>query len=170
MEGHSEEARDYRRREREAYAAFAGNRYHIDQQHGKLITDIAVAAQGDAQVREAVEAKLPQLEEHGWKIAAPTRRIWSGERDWNSLAEGLDKQVALLILRVLETIAQPAGESTPPAPEEVFAALPPAIREALVQGDEAAFERALEALSPEEQQTVLAAIQYLQEQAGEESL
>jgi hypothetical protein len=47
--------------------------------------------------------------------------------------------------------------------------LPTAIREALVQGDEAAFEQALEALSPEEQQTVLAALQYLQSQVEEES-
>ena len=166
LEGHAEEARNYRRRERETYAAFAGNRYHIDQQHGQLIAAIAAAAQGDAQAREAVEAELPQLEEDGWKIAAATRRIWSGERDWHSLVEGLDRQDALLILRVLETIAQPAGESAPPAPEEVFAALPAAIREALVQGDEAAFERALEALSPEEQQKVLAAIQYLQAAGG----
>ena len=113
LEGHAEEARDYRRRERETFAAFAGNRYHIDQQHGQLIAAIAAAAQGDAQAREAVEAVLPQLEERGWKIAAPTRRIWSGERDWHSLAEDLDRQDALLILRVLETIAQPAGEAAP---------------------------------------------------------
>ena len=169
LEGHVEEARNYRRRERETFAAFAGNRYHIDQQHGQLITDIATASQGNVQVREAVDAKLPQLEASGWKITVATQRIWSGERDWQSLAKGLDRQDALLILRVLETIEQPAGESTPPPPEEVFAALPAAIREALVQGDEAAFEQELEALSPEEQRKVLAAIQYLQEQAGEEN-
>ncbi|MGZ3627822.1 MAG: hypothetical protein ACXVDN_09155 [Ktedonobacteraceae bacterium] len=120
-------------------------------------------------MQEAIEAALPQLEENGWKIAAATRRIWSGERDWDSLVEDLDIQDALLILRVLETIAQPGADSAPPTPEEVFAALPPAIREALVQGDEAAFERALEALSSEEQQEVLAAIQYLQAQVGEEN-
>ncbi len=169
IEGQAKEAWDYRRRERETFAAFAGNRYHIDQQHGKLIAAIAAAAQGDAQAREVVEAALPQLEEDGWKIATATRRIWSGERDWDTLVEDLDRQDALLILRVLETIAQPAGEAAQPAPEEVFAALPAAFREALAQGDEAAFDRALEGLSPEEQQTVLVAIQYLQEQAGEES-
>jgi hypothetical protein len=169
MEGHTEEARDYRRREREAYAAFKGNRYDIDQQFGSLIVAMAAAAQGDAQAREEVEVVLPELEEDGWKISDATRRIWAGERDWDALAEGIDCNSALLILRVLETIAEPAGESALPTPEEVFAALPDAIREALIQGDEAAFEQALEALSPEEQQTVLAAIQYLQEQAGEES-
>ena len=53
--------------------------------------------------------------------------------------------------------------------KEVFASLPLTIREAIEHGDEAAFQRAMEALSPEEQQSVLAAIQYLQEQAEEES-
>ena len=169
MEGHAEEARDYRRLEREAYVAFSGHSYHIDRQHGQLIAAIAAAAQGDAQTREAVEAALPRLEERGWKIAAATRRIWSGERDWHSLAEGIDSNSALLILRVLETIAQPPAEAVQPAAEEVFASLPPAIREAIERGDEVAFQRAVEALSPEEQQGVLAAIRYLQEQTEEES-
>ena len=78
-------------------------------------------------------------------------------------------KTALLILRVLETIAQPAGELIATL-EEVIALLPVTIREALAQGNEAAFRAsAVEALSPEEQQTVLAAIEYLQAQVGEES-
>ncbi len=122
LEGRAEEARDYRRRERETFAAFAGNRYHIDRQHGQLIAAIAAAALGDAQAREEVEAALPGLEERGWKIAAATRRIWAGERDWHALAEDLDRNSALLILRVLETIAQPPAEAVQPAADEVFAA------------------------------------------------
>ncbi|HYT35409.1 MAG TPA: hypothetical protein VEL69_10250, partial [Ktedonobacteraceae bacterium] len=98
-----------------------------------------------------------------------TRRIWAGERDWHSLVEGIDSNSALLILRVLETIAQPPAESAQPAAEEVFASLPPAIREAIEHEDEAALQRAMEALPPEEQQSVLAALQYLQEQTEEES-
>ncbi len=162
LEGRAEEARDYRHRERETFAAFEGNRYHIDRQHGQLIAAIAAAAKGDAKAREAVEAALPQFEENGWKIAAATRHIWAGERDWHVLVEDLDNQDALLVLRVLETIAQPA-------PEEVIVSLPAAVREALEGGDEAAFRQALEALSPEEQQRVLEAMRYLQEQAESES-
>src|SRR2546427_2296613 len=86
LEGRTEVARDYRRRARETFAAFAGNRYHIDRQHGQLIAAIAAAALGNAQAREAVEAALPRLEEDGWKIAAATKRIWAGERDWHALA------------------------------------------------------------------------------------
>jgi len=110
LEGQAEAARDYRRRGRETFAAFEGNRYHIDRQHRQLIAAIAAAAKGDAEARAAVEARLPRLEEAGWKIAAATRRIWAGERDWHALVEGLDLQLALLVLRVLETIAQPAPE------------------------------------------------------------
>ena len=36
LESRPEEARTYRRRERETFAAFEGNRYHIDRQHGQL--------------------------------------------------------------------------------------------------------------------------------------
>jgi hypothetical protein len=46
---------------------------------------------------------------------------------------------------------------------------PASCRGASSKNDEAAFQRAMETLSPEEQQSVLAAIQYLQEQAEEES-
>ena len=168
IEGHVEEARTYRRREREAYAAFEGNRYHIDQQHGKLIAAIAAAEQGDTQAREAVEAALPQLEEDGWKIATPTRRIWSGERDWDALVEGLGSEEALLILRVLETIAQPA-ETQGKTPEQMIASLPASIRAAMEQGNQAALQQAFDSLSSEEQQVVVIAMQYLQAQAGEES-
>lgn len=119
MEGHEEEARTFRRRERETFAAFAGNRYHIDQQQGKLIAAIVAAARGNNHTREAVEAVFPTLEEHGWDIAKATRRIWAGERDWHELSEGVDRGSALLILRVLETLAQ----ATPTPGKGIFGLL-----------------------------------------------
>jgi len=155
LEGRTEAARDYRRRERETFAAFAGNRYQIDRQHKQLIADFAAAAKGETQAREKVEARLPQLEKAGWHIAAATQRIWAGERDWHSLVEGVDRNSALLMLRVLETIAQPTQE-------EVIASLPSAIREALETGDTATLEQAFQALSPEEQGKVEEAMRYLQ--------
>jgi tetratricopeptide (TPR) repeat protein len=166
LEGRAGEALAYRRRERETYAAFEGNRYHIDRQHGQLIADIAAVARGDMQAKEAIEEALPELEENGWKVADATRRIWTGERDWHALAEGLDRQDALLVLRVLETIEQPA-EAQSKSPEQVIASLPASIREALGRGDQAAFQKAFEALSPEEQQAVMEAMQYLQAQQEE---
>jgi tetratricopeptide (TPR) repeat protein len=106
LEGQPEQARAYRRRARETFAQFAGNRWHIDRQHGALIRAIAAVAQGDASQRAAIEEMLPQLEAKGWRIADATRRIWAGERDWHALCEGLDRQDALVILRVLETLAE----------------------------------------------------------------
>ncbi len=108
LEGRTEEARNYRLRERETFAAFEGNRYHIYRQHGQLIAAIAAAAKGDEQARKAVEEALPEFEKRSWQIADATRRIWAGERDWHALAEGIDRNSALLVKRVLETIEQPA--------------------------------------------------------------
>ena len=82
--------------------------------------------------------------------------------------EEVDRNSALLILRVLETIAQLA-ETQGKTLEEVISSLPASISEALEQGDQAAFQQAFEALSPEEQQVVVEAIQYLQAQVGEEN-
>ncbi|HEY1353099.1 MAG TPA: CHAT domain-containing protein [Ktedonobacteraceae bacterium] len=116
LEEKPEAARDYRRKERESYAAFAGNRYQIDRQYADLIKAIVAAARGDAQVQAEVAAALPTLEKQGWHGNDAVQRIGQGERNWQELAEGLDNQEALLILRVLETLASPPG--TPLSQEE----------------------------------------------------
>ena len=122
---------------------------------------IAAAGRGDMQARTEVEAALPQLEVKGWHITAVTRRIWEGERDWNALAEGLDRVDALLVLRVLETLAKPAAAQDRTL-EHILASLPVNIREALAKKDDAVIVQALETLSPEEQQEVMAAMRSLQ--------
>jgi len=53
---------------------------------------------------------LPQAKEHGWHIDGAIQRIWAGEREWHALVEDLNAQEALLVLRVLETIAQPTTQ------------------------------------------------------------
>jgi hypothetical protein len=103
LEDRPEAAREYRRRERTTFAAFEGNRWHIDNAFGDLIAAIA-AAQGNAEARTAVEQELPQLEGIGLPIAEATRRIWNGEREWKALVEEIDRGSALLVLRVLEEL------------------------------------------------------------------
>jgi tetratricopeptide (TPR) repeat protein len=100
-----EVARDYRHRERETFAVFAGNRYIIDREFESLIADVVTATNGDIQARGKVEAVLPQLEADGWHITGAIQRVWTGVQDWHSLTEEMDPQDALLILRVPETLA-----------------------------------------------------------------
>src|SRR5205823_12390656 len=76
-----------------------------------------------------------------------------------------------LILRVLEMLASPS--STPPSLEgektieQLLASLPTPIREALAQGDEAAFQQAFEGLTPEDQQAVAAVLERLESRQDE---
>lgn len=145
----------------------------------QLIAAIAAAAQGNAAARQGVEELLPRLEGMNWQIAEATRRIWDGERDWQALVEELDSQDALLVKRVLEVLAGEALTPQPPlptsregepgaasardfTPQQLLAALPAALREALAYGDVAAFQQALEALPPQEQAQALAILMALQ--------
>jgi len=107
QEGELEAARRYRRRARESFATFAGNRWNINQQYGDFIRDCVAASLGQMEARAAVEALLPEAEANGWRITSALHRIWAGERDWHALSEDLDPQwQSLLVLRVLETLEE----------------------------------------------------------------
>lgn len=119
QQGHVKVAQDYRRREREAYAAFAGRSESDDRQRQHRLPAFA-AARDNQEVRAQVEKGLPQMEENGWHISEALQRIWTGERDWHALAEGLDNTEALLVLCVLETLAKSTNEAArpPETPQE----------------------------------------------------
>lgn len=99
------DARAYRHREHAAYASFPGHRLRFQQQLGQHITAIAVAAGGDADARQQIEEALPDLEQNGWHITAAVQRLWAGERDWETLTEELNREEALLLFLVLDTLA-----------------------------------------------------------------
>src|SRR5207302_4071458 len=90
---------------------------------------------------------------------------------WHVLVEDLDREGALVILRVLETLESPPGtqpsDNEEQTIEQLLASLPTSIREALAQGDEAAFRQAFEGLTPEDQQAVAAVVERLQSQQDE---
>ncbi len=175
MDGQADDAGMYRRRAHETFAAFAGNRYHIDKDFGELITAIVAAAQGNEQARVVVEQLFTHMEVNDWcKVPSVIRRIWAAERDWYGLCDGLDLHHSLLVLRVLEELERPSfprypspaggvGESVV-TPEQVIAAIPMSVREAMQREDQAAFEQAMAELPTEEQQQVVAALQWLQAQ------
>ena len=106
LQDNPQEAQGYRQQERESYAAFAGNRYHIQQQFVFLIAAIVAATGGEEQAQALVKADFPQLEGQGWHIRAAVERIWGGERDWQALTTDLDGSEALLILLVLEALEE----------------------------------------------------------------
>ncbi len=114
LEGQAEEARDYNRQEREAFASCAANRARIDYICGNLIHAVAAAA-SDPVMQAEVEEALPEVDAGGWRVRGAAKWIWAGERDWYQLTEDMDPQDALVILRVLETLessahSQPLGE------------------------------------------------------------
>jgi len=106
LQGNPQEAQSYYQQERESYAAFAGNRYHMQQQGGSLIATIVVATRGDEQARVQVEDILSQLEDQGRHIRSAIEHIWAGERDWRALTTDLNGPEALLILLVLEALEE----------------------------------------------------------------
>jgi len=69
-----------------------------------LIQVVIWAAQGDQQARESAESVFSQLEQQGWRISEPIRRIWAGERDADKLTAGIDPNSALIIHEILKQI------------------------------------------------------------------
>jgi tetratricopeptide (TPR) repeat protein len=111
MQGRHEERCAYRRKERDAYASFGGNRYQIDRLFGGLFLGFAEAL-NNLEFRALVEETFPQLEASGLHISGALRRIWAGERDWHTLAENLSNQDALVVRRVLETLGEGLDTTT----------------------------------------------------------
>ncbi len=62
------------------------------------------AAVADASLRAQIEPVLARLEENGWMLREPVRRIWAGERDEAALTAGLDAQDTALVRRILELL------------------------------------------------------------------
>jgi len=79
-----------------------------------LIQAIAAAARGDRQARAAVEEAFPDIEQNGWNIIAPIRRIWAGERDEAILTAKMDHGHTLLVREILAQIRTQAAQDTDP--------------------------------------------------------
>jgi len=114
-QGRAAEAREWRRKEQESYAAYAGAGHEM-RQYQPLIQAIVAACQGDAQARQQVEVFLPQMEaSKDWQnLPSVTRRILAGERNADKLCAGIDRTDAYIVHAIL---AQLAGERpSPPGP------------------------------------------------------
>jgi len=72
------------------------------EQFDELLQQIARGAHGDQAQRQAVEARLPELESHGWRLTSPVHQLWNGERNVATLSAGADVYSAALIARMVE--------------------------------------------------------------------
>ncbi|HOU12816.1 MAG TPA: tetratricopeptide repeat protein [Anaerolineae bacterium] len=79
-----------------------------------LIQAIAAAARGDRQARAAVEEAFPHIEQNGWNIIAPIRRIWTGERNEAILTAEMDHGHTLLVREILAQIRTQAAQDADP--------------------------------------------------------
>ncbi|RLC87344.1 MAG: hypothetical protein DRI79_08780, partial [Chloroflexi bacterium] len=104
--GRAEEARAWRRREQESFAAFAGAEAQLPQWVGPVVAAVVAACEGSEEARGAVEEALRQMAAtEDWRNLPPViRRILAGERDLESLTDGLDAWDALIIRRTLAAL------------------------------------------------------------------
>ena len=116
--GHPDEARRWRRREQESFAAFAGSSLEV-QKWSEEIAVVAAACKGDEEAQQvALQIVNHYRDSKDWgKLVATFARMLDGERDRDALLEGLDRIDAAI---VIHTLAALAGEP-PPRP----AATPP---------------------------------------------
>jgi tetratricopeptide (TPR) repeat protein len=115
-QGRTAEAREWRRKEQESYAAYAGAGHEM-RQYQPLIQAIVAACQGSEEARQWVEGEFPKMEagSEDWARAATSiRRVLAGERDADALTANLSVQPMLVVRAIL---AQLAGErASPPGP------------------------------------------------------
>lgn len=112
--GQPDEARTWRRKGQETFAAFAGSDTQM-QRHMQTwqprIQAIVLAVGGNDEARQAVEQLCDRLAQtDDWKnIAVVVRRILNGERG-NDLFDDLDRTDAYLVNRILQALG---GGETP---------------------------------------------------------
>lgn len=62
------------------------------------------ATVAEASLRGEMDQALEVLEQKGWKLRDPVRRLWAGERDAARLTEGLDEQDGAIIRQILQLV------------------------------------------------------------------
>ncbi|MFZ5857034.1 MAG: tetratricopeptide repeat protein [Chloroflexota bacterium] len=119
--GRMDEVREWRRKEQESFAAFAGSDTQI-KQFEPLIAAIVQAANGDEKAKAFLEGEYPKMQtnEQWAKGAQAIQQFVTGERDLSKLTDGLAREIALIIIRALQVLngdeSQPQPTSPQPSP------------------------------------------------------
>ncbi len=143
--------------------AGASSEQDLLDQFDPLLHDIAIVARGEPGPRAEIEKFLEQLATRGWHLNVLVPRIWNGERDADTLTEGLDEQETILVERILELIESPELANAPDPDEQqkiekamqVIASLPEPLRNALTSGNMEAFMEAMEKLPREQAEAIM---------------
>lgn len=135
-------------------------------EHKDFISVVAELALGDPpiELRSQVEGALGKLEADGWNLLKPIQRIWDGERDCDTLVDGLDWDESVLVGGILDQIERLTEFRAHRA--ELIATFPPPFQAAFRSGDPDAVEAALHALPPDEQVRFHEAMDALLVEAG----
>jgi len=104
--GRPDEARRWRRREQESFAAFAGSSLEV-QKWAEEMAVVAAACKGDERARQAaIQIINHYRDSKDWgKLVATFVRMLDGERDRDALLEGLDRIDAAIVIHTLAALA-----------------------------------------------------------------
>ena len=110
------EAAQWRRKEQESYAAYAGAAHRLPEWAPSFIAAVVAAVEGDESASQGVEEMLPKLENGGYQnLVSPIQRVLVGETDANELCVGLDYEDAYIIRTILAQLAGEAPAVQPPS-------------------------------------------------------
>ena len=111
-QGRANEAAQWRRKEQDSFAAYAGASHEM-RQYQPLIQAVVAACQGNEEAKRQLEPTLQSMEnvdEVNRRFAQAARHILAGERDAEKLTEDLERIGALMVRAILRQLA---GEGTP---------------------------------------------------------
>jgi len=112
-QGRASEAAQWRRKEQESYAAYAGAA-HFVQQLQSLIQPVVAACQGNEEAKTLVESLLQAVQSADEGLAQAIRRILAGERDAESLTADLGRNAVVIhaiLTRLSGEVPQTPGVS-----------------------------------------------------------
>jgi tetratricopeptide (TPR) repeat protein len=118
--GRMDEVRLWRRKEQESFAAFAGSDTQI-KQFEPLIAAIVQAANGDEKAKAYLEGEYSKMQSADeWRLGGQAfQRLVAGERNFESLTEGLSRTQSLIIRRILQALNGEGSDPHPPAPSPI---------------------------------------------------
>lgn len=108
-QGRAEEAQGYRQQARQAKASFAGTQYEL-RRHGQLIVAVVSAATGNEEVKTQLLAEIEEATQSGESaLVSALRCILEGERDEATLVDPLDYDDSMIVMAILQGIAEPSS-------------------------------------------------------------